>query len=122
MLCLNRLLHSTAIGCILVLAGAAPLKPRLKQVYADWISREDGTPLAKRYPAQFEPTASLAQGIRVCLSSIRELQLLIQGDEALPKGAFDAIVIYDLFTPSVVWYQVLEYFEAPYRICFSVSA
>ena len=118
MLCLERLLRYTLSKRILLLAGAAHLKAHLKRMYTTWVSREDGLRLSECYQAQDTPTSAQAAGSPVCISSLREIQLRTRGDRALPRRAFDAIVIYDIAASSPVWEQVLAYFEAPYLIGF----
>jgi hypothetical protein len=119
MLCLDRLLRHGALDRILLLAGTTRRLPDLKRWYAEWVSREDGLRLPDRYPAQDAPTSSQTFVSPVCIASLREIQLCTRGDQALPRGAFDAILIYDITMSSPVWEQVLAYFEAPYRIGFS---
>jgi hypothetical protein len=119
MQCLERLLRFNEVERMLLLPGSAALLLHLKQLYAGWGSREGKTRLCERYPVQEPSAAEDASGASVWIASLRQAQLRTSGANALPRRAFDAILVYDIAGTSPVWKAVLTYFEAPYRIGFS---
>ncbi len=130
---LDRLLQYTAIRRVLVLAGAAPLLPLLRRKFEEATSLEDGKKLNELYPVQYQLSAQLSDETRVCISSVRQVQLLtrpLNGERLgereqaaapslLPSDAFEAVIIYGTPALSQVWRDVLCYLKAPYLIGFS---
>jgi hypothetical protein len=120
-LSLDRLLASTSIRRVLLLVGSASLKPVVQRASAAWISLEDGRPLSKRYVCEPRLTLPLASTTRVCLASMREIQLVTRGtaEEHLPAGTFDAVIVFGMPAPlSPLWPQILTSLAAPYRLSF----
>jgi len=130
---LDRLLQYTAIRRVLVLAGAAPLLPLLRRKFEEATSLEDGKKLNELYPVQYQLSAQLSDETRVCISSVRQVQLLtrplngerlggreqVAAPSLLPSDAFEAVIIYGTPALSQVWRDVLSYLKAPYLIGFS---
>ena len=120
-LSLDRLLSSPSIRRMLLLVGSASLKPVVQRASAAWISLEDGRPLSKRYACEPRLTLPLASTTRVCLASMRELQLVMRAmpEEHLPAGTFDAVIVFGMPAPlSPLWPPLLTSIAAPYRLGF----
>jgi hypothetical protein len=77
----------------------------------------------KRFPTQFAPTFPLRRNTRVCIATIREMQVQQKLHCLLRCSPYDCVVIYKMpGTLSPVWMQVLEQFEKVPLIGFSETA
>jgi hypothetical protein len=107
----DRLLRF-AVQRMLILAGTASLKPEVVRWWETATSPIDGRRFTDLYAAQYALTSPLAPETRVCLSTLREIQLSIH-EAKLAQEAFDLVLVYGPLVASHVWQIVLDSFTAP---------
>ena len=118
LVCMERLLRYTKSQRLLVLTSASS-QPMLYRVWQAATSREDGQSLTNQFPTHYALTWPLSEKTRVCISTIRELQL--QQIEHLQdlSTSFDIILAYDFPSGlSPVWQRVIGKQQTNYLIAF----
>ncbi len=114
---MDRLLRFTKTRNILLLASASS-KPALISAWKDASLLEGDQRLSERYHTSYSPRVPLARGTRVCISTLREMQLCFQHSRRLSR-VFRMVLAYDVpATPSPVWQQVVDSFGTSYLIGF----
>ena len=93
--CIEHLLHASKTTRILILTSASA-KPTLINTLQAAIPKEESQLLTEHFPLCSSLALPHAAQTRVCLSTMRELQLQ-QLEQALDLSAqFDSIIVYDL--------------------------
>lgn len=121
LLCLERLLRYTQSKRLLVLTSASS-RPTLEDVWLTATSREDGQLLMKQFPTRYSLIQPLDGKIRVCIATVRELQLEQIEQHQHLSTSFDTILVYDFPAHlSPVWRRVIERQQVHYLIALCES-
>lgn len=116
--CMERLLYYTEMKRILVLTSASS-QPTLENYWRAATSREDGQLLIARYPTRYSPHIPIGSQTRVCIATVRELQLQQNHVAAQLARAFGIIIAYDFPAAlSPVWTRVVEHLGSHPLIAF----
>lgn len=116
LVCIERLLRYMKTKRLLVLTSASSY-PLLQGAWEIALSKENGQLLMNQFPTAYSLTLPLSDKIRVCISTVRELQL--QQIEYLQQlsTSFDIILVYDFpKSLSPVWRRVIEKQQVNYLI------
>lgn len=113
----DRLLRFTKTRNILLLVSASS-KPALISAWKTASLLEGNERFSERYHTSYSPCVPLARGTRVCISTLREMQICFQHSRRFSR-MFRVVLAYDVpATPSPVWQQVMESFGTSYVIGF----
>jgi hypothetical protein len=116
-LLIDRLLRETQTTRILLLVSSAP-RTALIATWKEATSWEDGVRLSERYRTAYSPNGSEARGARVCISTLREMQICQRTSRQFAQ-TFRVVLICDVpGTLSPVWRHVLEPFASSHLIGF----
>ncbi len=121
LVCVERLLRFTKSQHLLLLTSASA-QPRLLRSWQSALAKDDGRRLIEHFPTCSPLKLPLAPQMRVCLSTIRELQLQQIEYAQRITHLFDILVVSDLPARlSPVWKRVIEKQESAYLIAFCTN-